>query len=310
MASNDTKTSPKEPIPTPLRVRWVRFRHQLFPFITVAACTVMSVWLWHRQTGTGNAVGEVEVQRIPVTANMDGVLGPLPGRAIKLFDDVKEGDVIATLDPKTIQARRAARQVEVDRLRGELETLQAAARAAQGAAARGAGQSGPATTQPAADAASSARIESVRQALDNREEELAQLDLMLDSLDIRSPISGTVVKLHLRPGQMVKPGEAIMEVAAAEAGYVVSFLREGQNYIRPAPGMDVDVRPRTDPTRVVKAKVDTVGAQVEVVPPRQLRDQKTPEWGLPVRMVIPANTGLRPGELVNLAFHRPPLNHE
>lgn len=299
MASNEP-TAKKEPIPTPLRVRWVRFRHQLFPFITVFVCAVLSGWLWQRQTGTGNAVGEVEVQRVPVTANMEGVLGPLPGRAVRLFDEIKEGDVIATLDPKTVQARRAARQVEVDRLRSELEALQAAARAAQGGAAKPSGAQ-PAT-QPA-DAAAASRIESVRQALDNREEELAALDLQLDSLDVRAPISGTVVKLHLRPGQLVKPGEAIMEIAGANAGYVVSFLREGQTYIRPAPGMDVDVRPRTDPARIVKGKVDTVGAQVEAVPPRQLRDQKTPEWGLPVRLVIPPDTGLRPGEMVNLAFH-------
>jgi hypothetical protein len=41
---------------------------------------------------------------------------------------------------------------------------------------------------------------------------------------------------------------------------------------------------------------------VEAVPPHQLRDPKTVEWGLPVRIVLPTGAILRPGELVDVTF--------
>ena len=66
--------------------------------------------------------------------------------------------------------------------------------------------------------------------------------------------------------------------------------------------MAVTLWPRNDPKRVVQGTVDTVGATVEPVPARQLRDQRLPEWGLPVRLSVPPDAGLRPGEMVNMAF--------
>ena len=284
------------PIPTPWRVRWMRIRYQFVPVVTLALVVCLTGWLWSRHVGSGMAVGEVEAQRIPVTIGVDGVLAPLP-RVVKQYDRVSEGDVIAALDPTPIEARRAARRVEVDRLRAEIEALEGIA---PGAAPR----AQPATA-PAAGAASTAdRLQSLRTALATREEELGQIEAMLASLEVTAPVSGTVSRIYLRPGQFARAGDPIMEIFADGATYVVSFLREEQRHINPRKNMPVEVRPRTDPSRVVLGTVDTVGAQVEPVPAHQLRDQKIPEWGLPVRMAIPADSNLRPGELVNLTFPR------
>jgi multidrug resistance efflux pump len=265
-----------------MRVRWMRFRHQILPVVTVIACALMAGWLWGRQAGSGQATGEVEARRIPVTSNVEGVLAALPGRSISPHDRVSEGDVIAALDPAPVRARRAARQVEVDRLRAEIQAAEA--------------QQGENQAQ---------KLESLHAALKTREEEVAQLDLALASLDITAPISGTVSKVFLRPGQLAKAGDPIMEISADGASYVVAYLREEQRYIQPDRKMVVEVRPRNNPKHVVQAKVDTVGAQVEAVPSRQLRDQKTPEWGLPVRLAIPPDADLLPGEIVTLVFKRP-----
>ena len=278
------------PIPTPWRVRWMRIRYQFIPVLTLGVAILFTGWLWRRHAGSGNAFGEVEAQRIPVTIGVDGVLSPLPGRVVKQYDRVQEGDTIAALDPAPIQARQAARRVEVDRLRAEIEALEGTA---PGAAAP---RQQP-TTAPAGD-----RLQALRTALTTREEELAQLDLILESLEVTAPVSGTISRINLRPGQFVRAGDPIMEIFADGATYVVSFLREEQQYIKPHPKMTVEVRPRNDPRRVVQGTVDTVGSQVESVPSHQLRDQKVPEWGLPVRMTIPADANLRPGELVNLTF--------
>jgi len=274
------------PIPTPLRVRWVRFRHQLLPVFTVAICAGLSAWLWSRHAGSGNAVGEVAADRIPITSNVDGVLAQLSGGVINPHDRVSEGDPIARLDPAPIQARRAIRQAEVDRLGQDIRQLEAPTGADAGATA----------------AARDAQLKSLRTARSSREEEIAQLDLILQSLDITAPVSGTVFKVYFRPGQAVRAGDIIMEISADASNYVVAYLREEQQYIKPRPKMAVTLWPRNDPKRVVQGTVDTVGATVEPVPARQLRDQRLPEWGLPVRLSVPPDAGLRPGEMVNMAF--------
>jgi multidrug resistance efflux pump len=274
------------PIPTPLRIRWTRFRYQLLPVVTVVLCGSLAAWLWSRHAGSGQAVGEVAADRIPVTSTIDGVLADVPGRVINPHDRVSEGDAIARLDPAPIEARRSTRAVDVDRLRKEIQALESAP---AGAAAAGA-------------ASRDEQLKSLRAALSAREEELAQLDLALASLDITAPVSGTVFKVYLRPGQLARAGDIIMEISAEGSNYVVGYLREEQQYVRPTPKMAVEVRPRNDPRRVVRGTVDTVGATVEPVPARQLRDQRVPEWGLPVRLTLPENANLRPGEMVNLAF--------
>jgi multidrug resistance efflux pump len=272
-----------------MRVRWVRFRHQLLPVLTVILCSLVAAILWRRHAGTGNAVGEVAVERVPITTTVDGVLADLPGRVIKPHDRVKQGEEIARLDTTPIEARRAQRQVDVERLRAEIKTAES------GTAAAPAGMS------------KEDHLKSLRTALSTREEELAQLNTALASLEtgITAPVSGTVYKIFLRPGQLARAGDPIMEISADGSAYVVSYLREEQQYIRPTPRMQVEVRPRADPRRVVEGTVDTVGSTVESIPARQLRDQRVPEWGLPVRLTIPAEANLRPGEIVNLAFKKP-----
>jgi hypothetical protein len=41
---------------------------------------------------------------------------------------------------------------------------------------------------------------------------------------------------------------------------------------------------------------------VEPVPAHQLRDPKVLEWGVPVRITVPAGLTLKPGELLDVAF--------
>ena len=287
---NGTQTQNHRPIPTPLRVRWVRFRHQLLPVLTVILCSLACILLWSRHAGSGNAVGEVAVERVTITASVDGVLTDLPGRVVKPHDRVKRGEEIARLDTTPLEARRAQRQVDVERLRAEIKAAESPSATAAG--------SGPTKEE---------HLKSLRTALSTREEELAQLTESLRSLEqgILAPLSGTIYKIYLRPGQLAKAGDPIMEISADGSAYVVSYLREEQQYIHPTPRMQVEVRPRADPRHVVEAVVDTVGSTVESVPSRQLRDQKVPEWGLPVRLSIPADANLHPGEMVNLAFKKP-----
>jgi hypothetical protein len=53
--------------------------------------------------------------------------------------------------------------------------------------------------------------------------------------------------------------------------------------------------------------VQEVGNQIEPVPPQQLANPRMPEFGLPVRIAMPSDVKLRPGEMVGVIF-RPELN--
>jgi multidrug resistance efflux pump len=245
----------------------------LLPVITLVVCSALTAWLWYHQAGGGHAVGAVEVLHAPVTSGAHGTLGYLPGKQLQVFDEVGEGDVVAVLDPGPFQARKAALQAELDDLRRQ-----------------------------AKDAPGTDRAKTFQAMITSREQDLADVDSKLGGLQLRSPLTGTVTHVHLRPGQAVQPGEAILEVSAKKSAAIVAYLRQDQQQINPTMGMAVQVYLNRRPVQTVLGHVDTVGGQIESVPNRQLRDQRVPEWGLPVRVAVPQNVELRPGEVVTLDF--------
>jgi multidrug resistance efflux pump len=256
-----------------MRVRWQRFRHQLLPVLTLLFCSILAGWLWYHQAAGGHAVGAVEVLHVPVAATVHGTLAYLPGKQLQVLDKVGEGDVVALVDAAPFKTRRAALQAELEDLRRQ-----------------------------AKEATDAARAKSVQAMIDAKQQDLADADVKLESLQIRSPISGTVTHVHVRPGQSTQAGTPILEISADRSVAIVAYLRQDQQLINPTKGMPVQVYLNRRPVQTVVGQVETVGGQVESVPNRQLRDQKVPEWGLPVRVAVPEGVVLRPGEIVTLDF--------
>lgn len=265
-------------IKTPWRVQWVRFRSQAVPALTLTLCVALTVWLWSRHVGAGNAVGAVEVVRASITSDTDGILVQLPGGQVQQYQRVEEGQVIAKIDDAPLQRQRDAVQFEADNLRRQRAEA----------------------TAPG-ETASPDLLDALDRAIAGKDEQLAQIDLKLQSMEIRSPLTGTVLTVFRRPGQFVQPGTSILELAADEGAVIISFIRSDQR-IQPQPGMSVEVRPNSTPPRIFNSQVTDVGGQVDSVPSRLLRDPRTPEWGLPVRLTVPPEANLRPGEVVNLVF--------
>lgn len=272
------------PIPTPWPVRWRRFRYRAVPFITMAICLLITIWLWRRHAGSGNAVGAVETYRADVSSDAVGVLVPLEGREIRLFDHVAKHQVVARLDDKALRA-------EHDRKQRELKALAAQMEAAQ--------SSGAAATAPSTRPAMS--LESMELSAVAKAQEIEALEHRIAACAIRAPFAGVVTELHRRPGESVHVGRQIMEIAAEGGTHVISYLRQ-ESAIQPVAGMKVQVRRTLGNREVQVGTVEAVGAQYQAVPAHQLIDKKTPEWGLPVRIRMPDGTILKPGELVNITF--------
>ncbi|MCA9245737.1 MAG: HlyD family efflux transporter periplasmic adaptor subunit [Planctomycetales bacterium] len=143
----------------------------------------------------------------------------------------------------------------------------------------------------------------LRAALATQESRIDQLRLQLDSLVVRAPIDGIITSIHAWPGQAVRAGDPIVTLAADQGRYIVSYVAEDQA-IEPRIGMTVAVRPRANPREQHEATVERIGPQVEPVPLHQLLDPTKPQWGLPVRIALPAKLAARPGELIDITFRR------
>lgn len=107
-------------IQTPLIQHFRRIRYQLIPVLTLCAAILGTGWLWQRFQQFPNAVGEVEVIRIPVRAQFAGKLAPIDGGVRQVFDQVKAGETVAGLDDAANQAALEALRFESERLELDL----------------------------------------------------------------------------------------------------------------------------------------------------------------------------------------------
>lgn len=156
------------------------------------------------------------------------------------------------------------------------------------------------TSQPAAV---DVLLQPVRAAISGQEARMREVLLQIQSLEVRSPIAGTICAVYCYPGQVVQAGAPVVAVASREGRNVVSYIR--QHYrVQPQVNMTVDVRSRSTPAHIIKAQIGRVGPQVELVPPHQLADPKILEWGVPVFITVPSETSFRPGELVDISFNQ------
>jgi multidrug resistance efflux pump len=250
-------------IPVPWRLMLRRAQYQIAPIAAMLICTAIVGWLWMRNARAITTQGEVNVVRVSVESKIDGLLVEIP-QPVRQFDVVRKGQVIARLDLDLVEK-------QVERLQSEIDSLK--------------------RTSPA------------NPVIAEREAQIAELRARLDARDIKSPIDGTVMQIHERPGQSAKPALPIMVIAAERGDFIVGYVRENQG-VRPTHGMEVTVRPRGGTTtRSLQTFVESVAPQLAPLPARYLRNPAVIEWALPVQIALPAEADLKPGEMVDLVFH-------
>jgi multidrug resistance efflux pump len=120
-------------------------------------------------------------------------------------------------------------------------------------------------------------------------------------IEVRAPISGTLIGVHCWPGQTVIPGGPIASIAADYGRNLVAYLPE-ESPIDVQPGTRVTLRPRIASGRTYTSEVDLVARQVEPLPRHQWTIPTVPQWGIPVRIKMPDDAMLAPGSLVDLQF--------
>ncbi len=224
----------------------------------------------------------------PPAAAPKAAVGAAPPAAARVLD--------VDLEPEVIQLQCTLVRQRIDESRKTLSAAQERKKAWEARLAE---------YVKAQDAALEKQLQPIRASIVTQQTRIDAVVLQVKALLVRSPLAGTVTAIHCWPGQNLRIGTPIMTIAAREGQYILGYVRQERG-IRPRVGMNVDVKVRSLPRRSVASVVQQVGPQVEPVPLHQLRDPKIPEWGTPVRIVLPETLDLRPGELVDLVF-RPTL---
>jgi multidrug resistance efflux pump len=143
----------------------------------------------------------------------------------------------------------------------------------------------------------------IRASITAAEERVREVEAMIENLVIRSPVTGTISDIYFHEGQGVRAGEWIMTITEDASAQIVAYLSP-QAQLQLEPGMPATVNRRTSREQGFRTAVQDVAPYWAPIPLELMRDQNIPELALAVRLPIPDKVHLRPGELVQVRFHR------
>ncbi|HEY5796829.1 MAG TPA: efflux RND transporter periplasmic adaptor subunit [Bosea sp. (in: a-proteobacteria)] len=207
--------------------------------------------------------GEIQAEKTVSLAFR--IAGRITERPVNVGDKVAPGQIVARLD-RTIETNAVtAARAALEAARGEVVTARNTFERQERLMGQGF------TTRPRFDAALKAQ-ETAQAALENAE---AQLELAQDRLgftDLRADVAGVVTVRSAEPGEVVQPGQAIVQIAREDGRDAVFNVparllesKTGEQVVRvtlaEAPGISAigrirEVSPQADPvTRTFQVRV-------------------------------------------------------
>jgi hypothetical protein len=277
-----------EPIQTPLKLQMRRIRYQVLPVLVFAIALVATAYLWKTYAGAPHGYGEVHAIAARISAPKDGTLLANENYP-KLFDRVEKDQVLARFSASDQDDKQAKIGDELKKSRDDLTTAETEYDTALKAGAD------KAKLDPMKQ-----KVAALKASVEEEMKRFTHLDKKIEASTLKAPCSGVVTEIKHQAGEFVKQGQDIMTITEESGSYITSYVRVGNGVI-PTRDQEVMVRGQ-DSRRSVRARVQEVGAQIEPIPEHQLSSAKKPEWGVPVRISMPVDLPLRPGELVVLNY--------
>jgi multidrug resistance efflux pump len=128
------------------------------------------------------------------------------------------------------------------------------------------------------------------------------LEVQVDKLSLRAPLTGVVTKRLARSGEVVGAGTVVLTVARLDELRVTVYVPEAQlGLVRP--GQDVELRVDPFPGRTFPARVQTVATKAEFTPRnvQTVRDRRALVFAVKLRVPNPDGE-LKPGLPVDATF--------
>ena len=157
-------------------------------------------------------------------------------------------------------------------------------------------------------AALEAVLDPIRRAIDVQETTILNIKQEAQPTELVSPCDGYISAVNFKDKQSVARGGEIFEIVQdnANRNVIVCYVRDHQK-------RDVSQKSEVDVyitvgnrQKLVKGTIFDTGYGVEEVPEDHLLSSMVREWGLPVRVKIPNNLGVKVNEkvMVNFRFRR------
>lgn len=181
----------------------------------VAAATLLAFMLWKHYAQTAwTRDGRVRADVVQIAPD---VSGPVISVAVRDNQWVNRGDVLYTIDPRWLRLAVTSAQADVESKRHEMLMRQDAARRRtlikNAISSEDLQQTGSAANVAAAN-------------FHGAQAALALAELNLAHATVRSPVSGYVTHLRLRPGDYATAGETKVAIVDAHSFWVVGYFEE------------------------------------------------------------------------------------
>ena len=218
----------------------------------VVAVIAGAVWWAIGRDGAGEealleASGTIEAMEVDVAAEIGGRVEAVE---VEEGDEVAAGDVVVRLDTALLDAQRVQAQLAVDAAKDAVAATAAQARAG----------AGPANAPTAASTTGS----TARQAA-AAEAALAILDVQLDKLTLRAPITGVVLARAIQPGEVALPGAPLLVIGRTDDLTITVYVAEDR-YGRIDLGEKAELRVDAFPTQTFDARVVHIDETAQFTP--------------------------------------------
>ncbi|MBK6769212.1 MAG: efflux RND transporter periplasmic adaptor subunit [Ardenticatenales bacterium] len=204
--------------------------------IVALAVVAGAAWWMFGRDGTGDAAaleasGTIEVTEVDVAAEIGGRVVAVE---VDEGDDVAVGDVVVRLDTALLDAQRAQAQLALDIARDAAQAIVP--------------PPAPAARQVAAAAAA-----------------LNVLDVQLDKLTLRAPITGVVLARAIQPGEVALPGAPLLVLGRTDDLTITVYVAEDR-YGRIDLGETAELRVDAFPTQTFDARVVHIDETAQFTP--------------------------------------------
>lgn len=137
-------------------------------------------------------------------------------------------------------------------------------------------------------------------AKDALKRQLDELEERQRNLVLTAPCDGFVSSIDSQIGEVgILPDFPILTITEEKPSSIIAYVNESLAG-RFIPQIKVDIVKDTDPKQIGRSEITYIGPRLEQLPVRLWRDPTLPQWGRLIKIKIPTEMELIPGEMVGI----------